>query len=132
VAARLRALTTPNERVFVWGEYPELYWAARRQPATRFVHTGFLTGNSGGRPRQGATSAEGIPGAWGMLALDFASTPPAMVLDTTNAKVRGSQYYPLTGTPIWPVIANDYRVVAELDGVLFYRRISGSTTSGSG
>src|SRR2546430_1343888 len=42
LAAKVRALTDADDTVFIWGDLPEVYWASGRQPATRFVHTGFL------------------------------------------------------------------------------------------
>ena len=123
LAAKVRSLTRPSDRIFIWGQYPELYWASRREPATRFIQTGFITGNSGGRPPAGGTPAEGIPGAWSMLDADFATTRPALVVDTSPARIRGSQYYPLSSSQLWPTIQSRYVLVATLEGVAFYRRI---------
>jgi hypothetical protein len=37
VAAKLKVLTPPESRVLVWGNQAELYFAADRRPATRYV-----------------------------------------------------------------------------------------------
>jgi hypothetical protein len=43
-----------------------------------------------------------------------------VIADTTNADVRGSQYYPLRSTEIWPFVKSHYRWVATVDGVQIY------------
>ncbi len=121
VAASVRRLTTPSETIFVWGEFPEIYWAANREPATRFIHTGFLTGNSGGRPPGTARPADGLPGGWSLLDEDLRRRPPALIVDTTEAHIRNSQYYRLDRTPVWSRIRSEYILLGTLDGVRFYR-----------
>jgi len=121
VAQRVKAITNADDTLFVWGQLPELYWAADREPATRFIHTGFLTGNSGERPNGSGRPSDGIPGAWTMLARDLSTRPPDLVADVTHAKIRGSQYYPLSTTPLWRTIARDYQLVATVNGVRLYR-----------
>jgi 4-amino-4-deoxy-L-arabinose transferase-like glycosyltransferase len=121
VAQRVKAVTDPDDTLFVWGQLPELYWAADRVPATRFIHTGFLTGNSAVRPSGSGRPSDGIPGAWTMLARDLSERPPDLVADVTHAKIRGSQYYPLTTTPLWKTIVRDYHLVATVNGVRLYR-----------
>ena len=121
VAQRVKAISDADDTLFVWGQLPELYWAADREPATRFIHTGFLTGNSGERPNGSGRPSDGIPGAWTMLARDLSTRPPDLVADVTHAKIRGSQYYPLSTTPLWRTIARDYQLVATVNGVRLYR-----------
>ena len=122
--SRIESLTTPDQRIFVWGQYPELYWAANREPATRFIHTGFLTGNSGGRDPAIGESTDGLPGAWDLLATDMASHPPALIVDTSAAAIRGSQHYTLDRTPLWDDVQRDYELVDTVDGVRFYRLVA--------
>jgi hypothetical protein len=121
VAAQVQRLTTPDETVFVWGEFPEIYWAADREPATRFIHTGFLTGHTGGRTPQSGREADGLPGGWGMLDQDFRDHPAALIVDTTGASIRGSQYHPFDRTELWSRIHQDYVLLGTSDGVRFYR-----------
>ena len=107
--------------MFVWGDLPELYWASQRTPATRFVHTGFLTGNSGGRPNGTAGADDAMPGAWSMLASDFRRRLPDLLVDTSGSDIRQSLLYPMARTWVWPVVRTDYRLVGTLDGVRFYK-----------
>jgi hypothetical protein len=124
VAARVREASRPAERIFVWGTYPELYWASGRLPATRFVHTGFITGNTGGRRPGSGRPQDGIPGAMDLLLQDFASDPPDLVIDTSPARIRNAQHYPLLETRLGPVILRDYRHVGTVRDVALYRRVA--------
>ena len=121
LADHVRATTDRDDRVFVWGDLPELYWASGRLPATRFVHTGFLTGNSGGRPNGAGTSADALPGAWPMLAQDLQRRAPDLIVDTSTTTIRQQQYYPMSETLLWPLVQQRYHLVSTVDGVRFYR-----------
>ncbi len=122
VADRVRELTTPADLIFVWGEYPEIYWAANREPATRFIHTGFITGNSGGRDAEAVEESDGLPGAWAFLAADIAATPPDLIVDTGPASIRKSDRHPLEKTFLWDEVVRHYTLVDVVDGVRLYLR----------
>jgi hypothetical protein len=121
LATQVRHDTAPGDTVFVWGDLPELYWASGRLPDTRFVHTGFLTGNSGGRPDGTPGLGDALPGAWAMLVSDFRRRLPDLIVDTTAGGFRQSELYPMSDTWLSPLVRIRYRMVATLDGVLFYR-----------
>ncbi len=122
IADRVRELTTPDDRIFVWGTYPEIYWAANREPATRFIHTGFVTGTSGGRDPAAVGPTDGVPGGWALLAADLAASPPDLVVDTSSASIRHAELHPLEATFFWPDVVRDYRLVDVVDGVRLYLR----------
>jgi len=121
VAAETRHLTGPHDTVFIWGEFPEIYWASGREPATRFIHTGFLTGQTGGRDDGVARLSDGLPGAWALLDQDFAAHPATLIVDTSGTRIRGARFYPLERSELWQRIAGDYVLLATVDGVRFYR-----------
>jgi hypothetical protein len=125
IAARVRQLTNPGETVFVWGEFPEIYWASGREPATRFIHTGFLTGHTGGRPIDTGRAADGLPGGWGLLDRDLRTHPAALLVDTSGAAIRGSEYYALDRTGIWSRLRLEYTLVDTVEGVRLYRYTGG-------
>jgi hypothetical protein len=126
LAAQVRRVTGARDTVFVWGDLPELYWASKRLPGTRFVHTGFVTGNTGGRPNGTSGAADAMPGAWAMLASDFHHHLPDLIVDTTAGDIRQSLLYPMQGTWLWTLVRDEYRLVATLDGVRFYKRADGA------
>ncbi len=121
VAAEVRRITGPDDTVFVWGEFPEIYWASGREPATRFIHTGFLTGVSGGRDDGVAKPSDGLPGAWGLLDRDFAAHPASLIVDTSGTRIRGARFFPLERSELWQRISANYVLLATVDGVRFYR-----------
>ncbi|MBV8949364.1 MAG: glycosyltransferase family 39 protein [Actinobacteria bacterium] len=121
--------TTPQDRILVWGHLPELYWASGREPATRFITTGFLTGHWGGRPPQAVSPDLATPGAWKEFYRDMAAHPPEYILDTSNANIRGSQYYRLTNYPsLAGVVATYYRYVRSIDKIDVYQLNADSPT----
>ena len=124
VADRVHALTDSSDRIFIWGEYPEIYWAADREPATRFIHTGFLTGNSGARDADAIRPSDGVPGSWEFLAADIAATPPDLIVDTSSASIRRSEHHPLEKTPLWAEVVRNYQLIDVVDGVRLYRRVA--------
>jgi len=124
VSAYLVDHVEPSDRVLVWGQIPEIYWASGARPATRFVTTGFLTGHWGGRPASPDTVEEATPGAWQLFFTDFAAHPPEYVLDTSPAAIRGSELYPIARFPeLQRVMDRRYRFVESIDGIAIYERV---------
>jgi hypothetical protein len=127
VAEYVELHTTDEDRILVWGNVPEIYWASGREPATRFLTSGFLTGATGGRPPQDVSTDLATPGAWDLFLQDFAAHPPKYVLDTSPAAIRGSQYYPPDKfTQLFVILSSSYIYVESIDSVAVYERIPGS------
>ena len=121
IADAVRKVTKPSDEVFVWGDLPEVYWSSGREPATRFIHTGFLTGNSGGRTNGAGDEADGVPGAWDMLQADSRHRLPDLIVDASTGHVRQQEYYPLSKTLLWPLVRSRYSLVAVVEDVRLYR-----------
>jgi hypothetical protein len=113
-AARIAALTAPDERVLVWGQTSQLYWAADRLPSTRFPHLGFVTGLTGGRDG-GVPYENAVPGAIDDLRADFAAHPPALIADSSD--VLGGASYPVADGPIGEEVTDAYCVVDTVEDV---------------
>src|SRR4029077_8646047 len=72
----------PADRIFVWGQSPEIYLDAERRPACRYITTFPLTGKVFGGPVPGFdTRGRILPGAWNILERDFARHPPTYIID---------------------------------------------------
>ena len=67
IAAAIDERTEPSDRIFVWGQFPQAYWASDRRPATRFLTAGFLTGSSGGRSSSRVGMQYAVEGRVGRL-----------------------------------------------------------------
>jgi hypothetical protein len=94
VAAYVDHHTSRDQRVLVWGQAPEVYWASGRRPATRFATTGFITGASGGRPPSRVGARYAVPGATDDFFSDLHRTPPVLIADMSTADQRHARYYP--------------------------------------
>ena len=97
----LFAHSDPANRIFVWGQRPDLirafrpcrqdfclgsksgiYLDAHRRPACRYITTFPLTGYVFGGPIPGFdTRSRILPGAWSTLEQDFARHPPTYIVD---------------------------------------------------
>ncbi len=115
--------TTRPDRVFVWGHFPEIYWAADRLPAIRFIHTGFLTGHSGARPVRPDDTRGVSAGAWNDVFEDLARTPPLYVVDLAAGSIRMAQHFPIARYPrLASWLQQHYDLEVIIDGAWLYRR----------
>jgi hypothetical protein len=126
VAARIAALTSPEQRVFVWGNSPQLYVLARRPMGARFSFCNYMTGESPGTPTEtGQWNAEGnqLPAAWDMLFADLEARRPTLFVDAAAAGWDGYDKFPVTRYPrLAAYVEQHYRSVETVDGVVLYRR----------
>ncbi len=127
VAARIDAITGPNDRIFVWGNSPQLYVLARRPMGARFSFCNYMTGESPGTPTEtGQWNAEDnqLPAAWDMLFADLERRRPALFVDAAAAGWDGYDKFPLARYPrLRAYVDRHYRPVEVSDGVVMYRRI---------
>ena len=127
VAARIDALTTPGERIFVWGNSPQLYVLARRPMGARFSFCNYMTGESPGTPTetgQKNADANQLPAAWDMLFADLDQRRPALFVDAAAAGWDGYDKFPLARYPrLRAYVAEHYRSIAVQAGVVLYRRV---------
>jgi hypothetical protein len=120
-AAHLRAVTRPDERVFVWGWFPALYLASDRCPSTRFVYAHHLAGRA---PSDAGKRAHSVPEGWQMLMADLEREPPPYLLDVSHGEYD-FQYAPLERYPLLAdFVARRYAFDREIAGVRFYRRLA--------
>jgi 4-amino-4-deoxy-L-arabinose transferase-like glycosyltransferase len=118
-AAYARTHTKPGDRILVWGQAPEVYWASDRLPATRFPTTGFITGASGGRPADRVGPKYATPGAMREFLDDLRKHPPTLIFDMSSANQRNAGYYPPATVPAFSRFLDqgNWRRVATVDGV---------------
>ncbi len=128
VAAHLRAHTSSDARVFVWGNTPEIYLLSDRVPATRFVFTNYHTGKMWGTPANEDDAPAAlrerfvVPESWPMLLEDLSRTPPDVIVD---AAAGGLHRFRGLAMPTYPPLARvleRYRLGATVEGVPIYVR----------
>lgn len=107
------------DRIFVWGQKPQIYLDARRRPASRYILTFPLTGYDG--PRDIDTRARIDPQAWPTLEKDFGEHPPAYIVDL---QADPGARYPVQDFPFLAKLLTDqYQLVARVaEGVIYRRR----------
>jgi len=111
------------DRIFVWGQSPEIYLDAHRRPACRYITTFPLTGYVFGGPIPGFdTRSRILPGAWSTLEQDFARHPPTYIVDVQSDPK--SAQYPVKNFPILAkLLAEQYQPVAHTaEGVIYQMR----------
>jgi hypothetical protein len=127
VAARVDALTPAGERIFVWGNSPQLYVLARRPMGSRFSFCNYMTGESPGTPTEiGRWNADGnrLPAAWDMLFVDLEARQPALFVDAAAAGWDGYDKFPVARYPrLRSYLERHYRPLEARRGVVIYRRV---------
>ncbi len=123
VAGRYLAKNSaPNDRIFVWGQFPEIYLDAGRRPASRYIATFPLTGYVFGGRVPGLNTHDRIRlGVWDKLAVDFALHPPEYVIDT---EAGPEALYPIRNFPrLAGLLERGYQATAWTpEGVIFHKR----------
>jgi hypothetical protein len=112
--------SAPSDRVFVWGQAPNIYLDAHRRPASRFVVTFPLTGYIFGGLTGVDTHDWIVAGAWTKLQQDFATHPPVYIVDV-QAPEKNAQY-PIHNFPfLAQLLSQKYRPVARTSEGVIYR-----------
>lgn len=110
----IRAHSTPDESIFVWGYNPDVHLYADRKPASRFVYCSFLTGLipwTNLAPEKDTAYAI-VPGAMDALLRELEAKRPAFIVDCTPGFHRHFHKYPLTKFPaLERFVAEHYAVV---------------------
>ncbi|MCA9580905.1 MAG: glycosyltransferase family 39 protein [Myxococcales bacterium] len=124
----IKRLTSPEDRIFIWGQGTKYYLRADRRPASRFIATFPLTGYIFGSPKSWDptfdTSDRILPGAWDTLMAELTTDPPRLIVDHDGA--RTVPRYPMRNYPqLWNLIEREYERVADTpEGILYLRKSS--------
>ncbi len=115
-AAEVVKLTRAEDRIFVWGFRPEIYYYSRRLGASRYLESQPLTGVLADRhlERSDAYRAEWVRGHRIVAEAELRARRPAVVVDGLG------RYNPKLAIPErW---VEGYRLAAETAGCRIYRR----------
>jgi len=126
VARYLARHTSPEARIFVWGNSPEIYLYARRRMATRYLSVNYQTGHVwgtsandlGGRPDRDHVPAQ----TWDNLMADLVRNRPEFIVDAAAGKLDKMDDEPISRHPrIAAFVEQHYRLDATVLGVPLYR-----------
>jgi 4-amino-4-deoxy-L-arabinose transferase-like glycosyltransferase len=123
VARYLDANAEPTDRVLVWGNIPEIYWASGLRPATRYIATqSLLAENHAGRT-EAAGRHDTDPKIWKWFFRDLREHPPQFVVDTSRTDIRGADRSPLADYPrVNEYVRTHYRLARTIEGLDIYVR----------
>jgi hypothetical protein len=127
VGEYVRTHSSPDDRLFVWGNASQIYYFADRVMGTRFAfcnyHTGKIWGSWAYAVDAGDTSMFVVPRAWNELLEDLDRTPPAFIVDTGPGRLANFDRHPIARYPeLARRVARGYRLDAVVAGVPIYKR----------
>jgi len=97
LAEFIKTKTENEDRIFVWGSAPELYFYSRRLPASRFLDARHLSGIIPGySSRDKLVSKKQDLNAWIMLKEDFKRHVPALIVDLAEENLDGYGKFPIS------------------------------------
>jgi hypothetical protein len=134
IASWLRANTSPEDRVFLWGDYSVIYCLADRLPGTRYMRTAPHIGDFD--PGQIAPG-ESVPvfrseRDIAQTLTDLSANRPRVVVDTSTADLHGWSRFPLARVhELEAYVRDGYDLVAQPGGASIYLRRSPTAARGS-
>ena len=128
VAAFVRAQSDPEDRIFVWGNSPEIYVLSNRVMATRFAFCNYHTGKIWGTPLDDVDAPSDltypyrVPRAWTELFEDLRTTSPRLLIDAAAGRLDRFDLHSIDRYPqLAKVVASDYSLIGTPGGVPVYR-----------
>jgi hypothetical protein len=119
--------SSPEDRIFVWGQAVTIYADAERRPASRYTVTYPLTGYIQKSPLTADpnydTSDRILPGAWKILEQELQRDPPRYIVDTEA--VNEIPKYHIDRFPILQrILVRHYEPVHRAARGVIYRRVA--------
>jgi len=123
IAAEVRKLSAPADKIFIWGRMPELYHFSQRLPASRFITSNFVVGMTTYNFADTSARYDSSRSApmLSLLMNDLAKNRPKLIIDTAPQNFRQFGKYPISGiAPLQQIISKNYHLVATLDRLAIY------------
>ena len=122
LARVVRAATSPDDRVLIWGRLPDGAVRSHRVTAGRFVHHAYLTGlwANAERTTPAIMAEEPYASRWTDFLADLKADPPKLIIDATPI-VDGWDQFLLTATPLRAWLSSCYTAVDQSAGLATYR-----------
>jgi hypothetical protein len=123
VSRYLTERAAPDDRILVWGNVPEIYWASGLRPATRYIATqSLLAENHAGRVTA-PDPGELDPQVWTWFWRDVRRHPPRFIVDTSGTDLRGADRSPISRYPrLDRYVRAHYTVDRTVAGFVVFRR----------
>ena len=132
VAARIQANTVTTDRMFVWGNSPQLYILADRTMGTRFSFCNYMTGENPGAPpdlNRAKAAVNSWAPSWDLLMNDLQNRRPRLLVDAAAGNFDGYGKYPMAAYPrLRAYVDANYRRLEDVAGVVLYQRRESNTS----
>jgi hypothetical protein len=134
VAEWIRSHSDSSDRIFIWGNSPEIYYFANREMGTRFpfcnYHVGKIWGTHYYDADSPGSSALAVPRAWTDLMEDLERSRPLFFVDTASGGLKGFGLAPFEQhLPLAQFISRHYAWETTIDGVRIYRAVGSAAAS---
>jgi hypothetical protein len=128
IGRAVAARTKPDDRIWVWGNVPQIYFTAERAPGVRFTFCNYLTGLSPGSRSENDPAYDSrqnaVPGAWDLVVEDLDAHRPEVIVDTSAGGMKSYGKYPVASFPaLEAYLAAHYRADGAAEGATLYRRV---------
>jgi hypothetical protein len=126
VADRIKANTAASDRIFVWGNSPQIYVHAERSMGSRFSFCNYMTGENPGSIASSdslSTQHNVWRPSWDMLMSDLEARRPQLLVDAAAGGFDGYKKYPMTAYPRLQLYVDaNYSKLEDVEGVVLYKR----------
>src|SRR5262249_40867247 len=113
--------TKSNDRIAIWGSFPEVYWLSGREPSGSFVLSDLIIDRNGALDERAAHSGHLSASAGAIFVRSLEANPPKLFLDTSTAYLRDYENYPLSLVPAAAeFVHKNYRSIGQVRGVTIY------------
>jgi len=122
IGSFLSKTTPPDAKIFVWGHNSDVYFYAKRLPASRFTYCSYLTNAHEGFEE--TNIIENIDeGSWQMLMDDLTDRPPELIVDMSGTGIRGYDAYPIGRFKnLRSFMQPNYLTSADIQGARVWRK----------
>jgi len=120
ISEDVKKMTSPSDRIVVWGMASQIYVESQRGSGTRFIPADYASGRLGG-----FASKVKNPAARGMKLYlqDIENKKPLLFVDTSTAKINDYQYFPISDYPELQALLNrSYEYIGMVDDYGIWKR----------
>jgi len=127
IGEKLKELSHPNDKIFVWGFATGIYFHSELKPSSRFLWSDQLTGRTPGpsyaRVNLNKEHLYKNPKAWEAFWQDLKKNQPQYFVDTSPANLHDYKRFPVIKYPeLYSYLTENYDKVENIMGVEIYKR----------
>jgi hypothetical protein len=123
VSRYLASHTSLDDRVLVWGNVPEIYWASGLRPASRFIATTSLVAEYHPGREEAVRPSDVDPRIWRWFFRDIKKHAPKYIVDTAPAQIRSADEVPMSNYPrLERYLQKNYQFDRTIDSIDLYVR----------